>query len=128
MNNYEWLIARLDAFIRKYYINQVIRGALVFLICILFYILTVSIGEYYLYMPVAARVAIVSLFVILAVSSLIIWVIIPLTKMARMGKMLSHEQAAEIIGRHFPEISDKLLNILQLKKSADDHASRALIA
>lgn len=128
MNNYEWLIARLDAFIRKYYINQVIRGALVFLICILFYILTVSIGEYYLYMPVAARVAIVSLFVILAVSSLIIWIIIPLTKMARMGKMLSHEQAAEIIGRHFPEISDKLLNILQLKKSADDHASRELIA
>ena len=128
MNNYDWLISRLDAFIRKYYANQVIRGVLVFLICILFYILTVSIGEYYLYMPVGARIAVVSLFVVLGLSSLIIWIIIPLTKMGRLGKTISHEQAANIIGRHFPEISDKLLNILQLKKQADDNASRDLIA
>ena len=52
MNNYEWLIGRLDAFIRKYYANKVIRGGLVFLSCLLFYILTVSVSEYYLYLPV----------------------------------------------------------------------------
>ena len=56
MNNYEWLISRLDAFIRKYYANKVIRGSLVFLSCLLFYILTVSVGEYYLYLPVWSRI------------------------------------------------------------------------
>ncbi|MFI5196786.1 MAG: DUF4175 family protein, partial [Chitinophagales bacterium] len=126
MNTYEWLISRLDAFIRKYYANKVIRGTLVFLSCLLFYILTVSVSEYYLYLPVWSRVTIVSGFIVLGLSSLVAWVIIPLTKMGRLGKVISHEEAANIIGRHFPEVSDRLLNILQLKNQHDAHASREL--
>jgi hypothetical protein len=125
-NNYEWLIERLDAFIRKYYANQVLRGGLVFLSCLLFYVLTVSVGEYYLYLPVWTKVSIVSVFAVLGLSSLVAWVIIPLTKMGRLGKVISHEQAAGIIGRHFPEISDRLLNTLQLKRHPDNNASREL--
>src|SRR6201996_9422581 len=102
MNNYEWLIARLDAFIRKYYANKVIRGSLVFLSCVLFYILSVSVGEYYLYLPVWSRITILSLFVVFGASALVAWVIIPLAKMGRLGKVISHEQAANIIGLHFP--------------------------
>ncbi len=126
MNNYEWLIGRLDAFIRKYYANKVIRGTLVFLSCLLFYILTVSIGEYYLYLPVWSRIAIVSIFIALGSAALVAWIIIPLTKMGRLGSVISHEQAAEIIGKHFPEVSDRLLNILQLKRQNDHIASREL--
>ncbi len=126
MNNYEWLIGRLDAFIRKYYANKVIRGTLVFLSCLLFYILTVSIGEYYLYLPVWSRITIFSAFVALGASALVAWIIIPLAKMGRLGKVISHEQAADIIGRHFPEVSDRLLNILQLKRQNDHIASREL--
>src|SRR5690349_2864807 len=127
MNNYDWLISRLDAFIRKYYANQLIRGSLVLLSCLLFYILTVSVGEYFLYMPSWLRISIVSLFVLLGSAALIVWVIIPLSKMARLGRVISHEQAATIIGTHFPEISDKLLNILQLRRQADTHVSRELL-
>jgi hypothetical protein len=126
MNNYEWLISRLDAFIRKYYANKVIRGGLVFLSCVLFYVLSVSVSEYYLYLPVWSRIAIVSVFVLLGLSSLVVWVIIPLAQMGRLGKVISHEQAARIIGKHFPEISDRLLNILQLRQHLDSNASREL--
>lgn len=127
MNNYDWLISRLDGFIRKYYANQLLRGALVLLICLLLYILTVSVGEYYLYMPVWLRVFIVSAFVLLGVAALVVWVIIPFAKMSRLGKVISHEQAAAIVGTHFPEISDKLLNILQLKKQTEGQGSMELI-
>ena len=126
MNNYDWLVARLDAFIRKYYANKVIRGSLVFLSCLLFYIVTVSIGEYYLYLPVWSRVTILSAFVGLGVTALIAWVIVPLTKMARLGSIISHEQSANIIGQHFPEVSDKLLNILQLRNNQNNSDSREL--
>jgi len=125
-NNYEWLIASLDGFIRKYYANKVIRGGLVFLTCLLLYVLMMSVGEYYLYLPVWTRLSIVSLFVVLGGSALVAWVAIPLAKMARLGSTISHEQAAEIIGHHFPEVSDKLLNILQLKRQSNDSESRAL--
>jgi len=127
MTNYDWLISRLDAFIRKYYANRVIRGALIFLICLLFYILTVSVSEYYLYLPIWLKVSIVSIFVTFGLGALVMWVIIPLTKMARLGKVISHEQAATIVGIHFPEISDKLLNILQLKQHGYTSESRELI-
>ena len=126
MNNYEWLIERLDAFIRKYYANKVIRGGLVFLSCLLFYILTVSVSEYYLYLPVWLKVSIVSVFAGLGGTALVVWVAIPLSKMWRLGTVISHEQAAMIIGKHFPEISDRLLNILQLKRHPDNNASREL--
>ncbi|MBS1774195.1 MAG: hypothetical protein JST82_15160 [Bacteroidetes bacterium] len=126
MNNYDGLISRLDAFIRKYYANQVLRGTLILLTCLLAYILTVSVSEYYLFLPVWAKVSIVSVFIIAGLSALIIWVAIPLSKMIRLGKVISHEQAAIIVGRHFPEVSDKLLNILQLRNHADSNASREL--
>ena len=126
MNNYEWLIERLDAFIRKYYANKVIRGSLVFLSCLLFYFLTVSVSEYYLYLPVWSRITIDSAFIGLGLTTLVAWVAIPLGKMARLGGVISHEQAADIIGKHFPEVSDRLLNILQLNKQHDSHSSRAL--
>lgn len=125
--SYDLLISRLDAFIRKYYANQVIRGALVFLSCLLFYILTVTIGEYFLYMPVWARMTIVSGFGLLATGALVMWVIIPLAKMGKLGKVISHDQAATIIGRHFPEVSDRMLNILQLKRQTDNQASHELV-
>lgn len=127
MNNYERLIARLDAFIRKYYTNQLIRGVLVFMISMLLFVLLVSVGEYYLYMPVWLRVGLMSFFVVAGLSALTAWVVMPLVKMNRLGKVISHEQAATIIGIHFPEVSDKLLNILQLKKHADSQASKDLI-
>jgi hypothetical protein len=41
--------------------------------------------------------------------------IIPLLKLYRIGKIISYEQAASIIGKHFGSIQDKLLNTLQLK-------------
>ncbi|MEI8280284.1 MAG: DUF4175 family protein [Bacteroidota bacterium] len=128
MNNYARLISSLDAFIRKYYINQLIRGSLILLICLLFYILTVSVGEYFLYMPVWMRVGILVLFVLAGTFSLIWWVAIPLAKTARLGKVISHETAATIIGKHFPEVSDKLLNILQLHEQNDTYSSKDLIA
>ncbi|HEY9177078.1 MAG TPA: hypothetical protein VIN07_05280, partial [Flavipsychrobacter sp.] len=127
MSNYDLLISSLDAFIRKYYANKLIRGTLVFLTCILLFILTVTVSEYYLYLPAWLRMIIAVLFVAGGISALVAWIIIPLTKMARLGKVISHEQAAVIIGRHFTDVSDKLLNILQLKKNTDSHASRELI-
>jgi hypothetical protein len=38
--------------------------------------------------------------------------------MFRLGKVISHEQASQIIGEHFPNVKDKLLNTLQLNELA----------
>lgn len=127
MNNYELLIHKLDDFTRKYYTNQLIRGVLIFLSCLLVYLLLISIGEYFFYFPAWLKLSIIGILIIAGLSTLIIWIILPLLKIQRLGKIISHEQAAGIIGTHFPEISDKLLNVLQLKQDHQQAASKELI-
>jgi len=41
-------------------------------------------------------------------------VLVPVLRMFNIGKTISYEEAAIIIGKHFEEIQDKLLNTLQL--------------
>ncbi len=57
------------------------------------------------------------LTVIAVISKLII---IPLFKTWKLGKTLSYEQAATIIGNHFTEVKDKLLNTLQLNELSEN--------
>lgn len=47
--------------------------------------------------------------------------------MFRLGKVISHTQAAEIIGRHFPNVQDKLLNTLQLKNLESQSGDNSLL-
>ncbi len=127
MNNYELLIQRLDVFIRKFYTNKLIKGLILFLAAILAAYLIVSVGEYYFYFSPIVRTTLVATFLGIAAISIIGWVIIPLFKIFRLGKVISHTAAAQIIGKHFPNVSDKLLNVLQLKNQDTDLGSAALI-
>src|ERR1700744_1773548 len=119
--NYELLIGKIDTFIRKYYFNNLLRG-LIFLgagIFSAYVIITVS--EYYGNFNTAFRTFLFYFFILLNLG-LITWLIIPsLLAWLRLGKTITHDQAAEIIGRHFSDVNDKLLNTLQLKKLADDN-------
>jgi hypothetical protein len=127
MNAYQNLISRLDAFVRKYYANQLLRGTLVLLTSLLAYVLVLSVGEYFLYLPVWIKLPVVFLFLLGSTAAFFFWICIPLAKMFRLGKRISHEQAAQIIGQHFPEVSDRLLNVLQLKEQANAADSKVLI-
>jgi hypothetical protein len=115
-DNYHVLIRKLDEFIRKYYRNQLIRGILVFLaILFISYLLFVAL-EFFWHFGTTPRSVLFYLFVFLNGAALLFFVADPLLKIRKIGKVISHEQAAAIIGKHFGEIKDKLLNTLQLKK------------
>lgn len=116
MGQYDIIIGKLDAFIRKYYANQLIRGGLIFLGSVLLYILLVTVGEYFFYFSIQVKWTLLAFLLTLGSVALVTWVIIPLLKMQKLGKVISHEQAAKIVGDFFPDVEDKLLNVLQLKK------------
>ncbi len=118
-DNYRLLVEKLDQFIRKYYINQLIRGSLYSVGLILLLFLGISLLEHYFYFSSGVRR--VMFFSFLGISGLALtrWVFLPLLHYFRLGKVISHEQAATIIGNHFTDVKDKLLNILQLKHQSD---------
>lgn len=128
MNSYDKLIEKLNNFIRKYYLNQIIRGLILFTAIILSTYLFVSLVEYKAYFSTNVRLALVTVFTIAFVIGAYHFIVNPLLKFFRLGKQISQEQAAQIIGAHFKDVEDKLLNILQLKKQAETNENQLLIA
>ena len=123
-NNYQLLINKLDQFIRKYYINKLIRGFLYALGLIGFLFLTMNLLEYYFYYGKEGRKILFYSFLGISIVALFVWILVPLLNYFRLGRVISHEQAANIIGDHFGDVKDKLINVLQLKKQSD-HSTRA---
>ncbi len=126
-NNYQLLIQKLDQFIRKYYVNQLIRGILYSIALVLALFIAITVAEYFMYFPTGTRKVLWYSFLGISSIALLGWVLLPLARYLRLGKVISHERAADIIGDHFTEVKDKLLNILQLKKQSGESTQAALI-
>ena len=126
-DNYQLLIEKLDKFTRKYYINQLIRGSLYSIALILALFILMNFLEYNFYYGTTGRKLLFYSFIGISIAALGFWVFSPLLHYFRLGKIISHEQAAAIIGEHFTDVKDKLLNVLQLKKQADATEDPALL-
>jgi hypothetical protein len=119
--NYELLIGKIDTFIRKYYFNNLLRGLIFLGAGIFSAYVVITVSEYYGNFNTSFRTFLFYFFILLNMA-LVTWLIIPsLLAWFKLGKTITHDQAAEIIGRHFSDVSDKLLNTLQLKKLAEDN-------
>ena len=114
-DNYSLLIDKLDQFIRKFYINQIIRGTLFTVGSVLLLFLAYNLLEHEFYFSKGVRKAFFYSFNLFSLGALWYWVATPLMHYFKLGQLISHEQAARIIGDHFVDVKDKLLNILQLK-------------
>lgn len=126
-SNYDQLIEKLDQFIRKYYINQLIRGFLYSIALVLALFLTFNLLEYNFYFSTTIRKFLLLSFIGTSLGAAAIWIISPMMKYFRLGEVISHESAATIIGSHFLDVKDKLLNILQLKRQESTAANLALL-
>jgi len=117
--NYHILIQKLDAFKRRFYLNKLIRGSLITVGSVLAVFLVYALLENQFYFGGTTRKLLLASFIVMSMASLGYLVLWPLAQYYRLGKIISHDQAAAIIGNHFGHIQDKLLNILQLKRQAD---------
>jgi len=126
-DNYQLLIEKLDRFIRKYYMNQMIRGSLYFVALVLALFLGLNFLEHEFYFSSGTRTTLFYSFVGISALALIGWILMPMSSYFRLGKVISHQQAASIIGSHFTDVKDKLLNVLQLRNQADASPNHELV-
>ena len=116
------VLARLDAFKRKFYLSLLVRGALVAGGLLLSLFLVFNLLEYFLYLPTWVRAGLLFGFVGGMVYAFARWIWQPLAALTHLRRMLSDEQAARRVGELFPEVQDKLLNALQLRGQAQENA------
>jgi hypothetical protein len=117
MSSFSIIQSKLEQFIKKYYTNELIKGAILFFaIGLLWFVLTLLV-EYYLWLRPIGRTFLFWIFVAVEAGLFVRFVAFPLLKLFKLQQGISNEQAAWIIGNHFPQVNDKLLNVIQLNQN-----------
>ncbi len=114
MGSYQAILDKINQFIRKYYINELIRGSILFVALGLLYFIATLYIEYFLWLNPTMRTILFGLFIAVELLLLYRYILTPVFKLIGLRKGLDHRQASTIIGNFFPDIDDKLLNTLQL--------------
>ena len=110
------LFDKLNRFINKYYKNEILKGVIFLIAALLFFLLLFSLIEYFSRFNSNLRSILFWGYIIINIVISVQFVLIPLFHLFRIGKVINYTDAAAIIGSHFPEIDDKILNILQLNE------------
>ena len=88
----------------------------------------VALSEHFAFFSPTIRAFLFWGYLLLFVVVIALCVVRPLLHMHRLGRVLSYEQAAVIVGNHFPEVADRLLNLLQLERMPSSPESALLAA
>lgn len=121
---------KIRQFLKKYYLNKLYKGIIFFVIILLATFIAFSLFEYFSYSNTVVRSILFYSFIALAVGVGIAYLIIPALKIAGLGKQLTNEEVAKIIGDHFDQIDDKLLNLFELQQQMErgDYVSYDLLS
>ncbi len=119
LKGYQNILIKLEEFTRKYYTKMLIKGIMLFLAFgVLFFLATIGI-EYLLWLNTSGRFVLLVLLVIGAIYLLFRYVLTPVFYLFKLKKGISHDQASILIGKHFPDVGDKLKNLLDLANDAN---------
>ncbi|TVZ52647.1 DUF4175 family protein [Dokdonia sp. Hel_I_53] len=115
MKRYEQIEKKLESFISKFYINELLKGIILFVAFGALYFLFILFVEYFLWLSPAGRTVLFWLFILVEVGLFAKFILIPILRLFKISKGINYTDAADIIGNYFPEVNDKLVNTLQLK-------------
>lgn len=127
MSQQNALDQRLKAFRKKYYTDKIIRGSLILalLISSILFVLLLSEGLFGFSSGVrTTMVVLLGLTFLGVLGYMVVW---PLAQMFELGKTISDFQIADMVRTHFPEVNDKLTNLLQLKRGQSSSLAMAAI-
>jgi hypothetical protein len=122
-----FIFQKLEAFIKKFYINELIQGILFFIGLGLLYFLFTLFIEYFLWLQPMGRMFLFWSFIAVEVYLLFRFILFPIFKLFKLQKGIDYKQASAIIGNHFTDVSDKLTNFLQLSDVGNDASSSELL-
>jgi hypothetical protein len=126
MSSFTIIQNKLEKFIRKFYTNELIKGSILFFAIGLLYFLITLLIEYFLWLDPLGRTILFWLFIFVEATLFIRFIAYPLLKLFNLQDGISKEEASRIIGSHFNEVNDKLLNVIQLNQN--QKVSELLIA
>lgn len=125
--NFNILVNKLNSFKTKFYFYKLLRGIIITLLVLLLVYTVFSIVEYYVFLNRNIRTIVFFGFIVFGVLLFVQFIIVPLLKIARILTPIDLKSAARLIQKHFSEINDKLINIIELANSDEDRYSNEIV-
>lgn len=116
----------LNRYKKKYYVNLMVKGMLITFTVLITVFLFFSFLEYNIHFNKELRAFLFFTYLVIALFVMYKWFVEHLLNMLIKKRQISDEHAALQIGGFFPEIKDKLLNIIQLNKLTEQNNSLVL--
>ncbi len=110
----ENLLRNLDNFMRRYHFILLIKNIVFFLIYILLILALFSFLEFKLWLHTTPRKILFFLLLAVTLGMGVWYFLLPFIKISKYYRKIDRFEAADIIGKYFPEIQDKFRNILEL--------------
>lgn len=127
MTSIQLIYFRLSQFIKTFYLQKIALGILkTVLVCGSLYLVFTNI-EYHFYLSQFTRALIFWGFILVSILMSLLLILKPFFDYLNHKKRLGQKEAAKLIGQHFPEISDKLLNMLELDEMHHSKQENMLI-
>lgn len=129
--NYKQFVDKLNAYIRKFYLYQLMRGFFLFVLVFLAYYSFITVLEYFNYFDPGVKLVILLVTLFFTGVIFFYFVLTPIIKLLGLGKQLSYYDVSDRLSTSFPDIKDKLINIIELesdnKTVYSDNLKRASI-
>ena len=121
--NYKQFVDKLNSYIRKFYLYQLIRGLMLFILLIIVYWGSIALLEYFSYFNPKIKLSIAVFTVLLTLFIFIYFIVKPFIKLLGLGKVLTFYDVSTHLSKKYPEIKDRLINIIELSKEAHSNYS-----
>jgi len=125
--NYKQFVDKLNSYIRKFYFYQLIRGLMLFILLVIVYWGSIALLEYFSYFNPKIKLSIAVFTIILTLFIFIYFIVKPFIKLLGLGKVLTFYDVSTHLSKKYPEIKDRLINIIELSNEAHSNYSNELI-
>ncbi len=116
---------QLELFLVKYYKNELLKGVFILIPSTsLFFLLSVTL-DYYFAFNTTITTAITACFLLFSIYFIYVYLLNPILNILKYKKSITNEYAAEIIGKYFTNIKDKLLNTLHLQQLLNNESEKS---
>ncbi|OHX67268.1 DUF4175 family protein [Flammeovirga pacifica] len=113
---------KIQAYKQKLYKNTALKGLILTMAAVLGLFLLINVLEYINNFGTTARTVLFFTYISTFLYTFYIWIIRPIAQLKGFRKQITDEEAAKDIGVFFPEISDKLINSIQLQAKGKDNS------
>lgn len=126
-DNFNILVNKLNSFRVKYYTFKLVKGLLLTFFLLLLVYTVFSLVEYFIYLSGPIRKGLFYGFLIFAGLLTLQFIFVPVLKLLHILKPMNIRKSSELVQKHFGDIKDKLLNIIELSNISDTNYSNDIV-